>query len=256
MNKLIKKLFITIILAIFIITLYKTGEYKKQSVEKFDNFNPRHVFWTGGYDSTFRICELLIIHKLPVQPVYLSYNLDSKNTTDFWVRKNRNQEKEAMNKIRDILNKRFPFTRHLLYNTIIIANNIDYPDYDKAFLKLNLWPKKRKTHQYGHLGKASFLMKTYIDTGVLGIHNQTHFINFLTKNLYEEGNTYKIQLPITHPMHYLQFPLFKKSKKDLCDISKKHNFNDIIKLSWSCWFPEKGKPCKKCPMCIERFECN
>ena len=244
---------LVVLVSIIFIYLYRK---RLNIIEKYDNFNPRYVFWTGGYDSTFRICELLIIYKLPVQPVYLSYNLDSKNKSDFWVRKNRSQEKEAMEKIRNIINTRFPFTKHLLYETIDISDDIIYNSYDEAFLKLNLWPKKRKIHQYSHLGKVSFLMKTYIDTGVLGIHNQTNFVNFLEKHLVEIDNTYRLDLPTTHPLHYLQFPLFKKKKKNLCDISRKYNFNDIIKMSWSCWFPENGKPCKKCPMCIERFECN
>lgn len=242
-----------VLLAILFIYIYK----KRDNItEEYDNFNPRYVFWTGGYDSTFRICELLIIYKLPVQPVYLSYNLDSENKSDFWVRKNRKQEKEAMNKIRNIIITRFPFTKHLLYETINISDDIDYNSYDKAFLKLNLWPKKRKIHQYSHLGKVSFLMKTYIDTGVLGIHNQTNFVNFLNKHLVNTELTYRLDLPTSHPLHYLQFPLFNRTKKQLCDISRKHNFNDIIRMSWSCWFPENGKPCKKCPMCVERFECN
>ena len=33
---------------------------------------PVYVFWTGGYDSTFRICQLLIKEKVAVQPVYIS----------------------------------------------------------------------------------------------------------------------------------------------------------------------------------------
>lgn len=224
--------------------------------ENYENFIPHYVFWTGGYDSTFRICELLIINQVPVQPVYLAYNLDSASSDDFWVRKNRLQEKEAMDKIRTILNIRFPYTKNLLYDTLYIDKNIEYKDYDYAFLEMNLWPKKRKIHQYSHLGKVSYMMKTYIDSGVLGIHKQSNLVNFLDQNLEKIGNTYRLNVDRDHPLHFLQFPLINKTKKDLCDISKQYNFNDIIKLSWSCWFPNGGKPCKKCPMCIERFDCS
>ena len=31
-----------------------------------------HVFWTGGFDSTFRICQLLIDEKRKVQPIYVN----------------------------------------------------------------------------------------------------------------------------------------------------------------------------------------
>ena len=253
------KMFFCILLTIILLfTLYKygTGISNHVTAENFDILSPKYVFWTGGYDSTFRVCELLIIHKVPVQPIYLSYNLDSKHKSDIWVRKNRNEEKEAMVKIRNIIINRFPYTKNLLYKTIDINDNIEYEIYDDAFLKLNLWPKKRKIHQYSHMGKISFLMKTYIDTGVLGLHGHSNFVNFLNKKLRRNKTTYDLDVSIFHPLHYLQFPLIQKTKKDLCDISKQHNFNDIIKMSWSCWFPVDGKPCKKCPMCIERFECN
>ena len=28
-----------------------------------------YLFWTGGYDSTYRLCELLLIEKKKVQPI-------------------------------------------------------------------------------------------------------------------------------------------------------------------------------------------
>ena len=231
--------------------------------EKYINYtqlsdiDPEYVFWTGGYDSTFRICELLIMYKVPVQPIYISYNLDSAKKSDKWVRKNREEEKEAMEKIRTKLYSRFPYTQHLLHKTIDINNNIEYPEYDLNFNNLNLWPKKRKIHQYGHLGKITFLLKKHVDCGVLGIHQNSNFINFLKENLVKtDNNNMILDVNDDHPLYYMRFPLFNKTKKDLCTISKKYKFDDIIKISWSCWFPIDRKPCKRCPMCVERFTCN
>ena len=249
-------LHIIILILVILLALKYFLSKKNNPAESFSNYSPHYVFWTGGYDSTFRICELLVIHKVPVQPVYLDYNLDSANKTDFWVRKNRKQEYQAMNKVKQMLFQRFPYTKNLLNNTIIIKKNTQYQKYDQAFNSLNLWPKKRKIHQYGHLGKVSFLMKTYIDIGVLGIHNKKPFVKFISKNIEKEQYNYKLNINSQHPLHYLKFPLYKKTKKDLCDISKQYNFNDIIKVSWSCWFPKEGLPCGKCPMCRERFDCK
>ena len=100
-------------------------------------------------------------------------------------------------------------------------------------------------------------MKTYIDIGVLGIHQKKSFVKFLKKNLVKEEDNYSLNLSRQHPLHYLKFPLFNKTKKDLCAISKKHRFAKILKSSWSCWFPNKnGTECGRCPMCIERFNCK
>ena len=58
---------------------------------------------------------------------------------------------------------------------------------------------------------------------------------------------------INHPLGYLVFPLYGRTKEDLLKTSKKYKFDHILKITWSCWFPVDGKPCKKCPMCRERI---
>ena len=51
------------------------------------------------------------------------------------------------------------------------------------------------------------------------------------------------------------FPLINKSKKDLYQISKCLNFNDILEQSYSCLYPNSdGKPCGECNMCKERIK--
>ena len=44
-----------------------------------------------------------------------------------------------------------------------------------------------------------------------------------------------------------------RTKEELLDKSKIYDYDDILKLTWSCWFPKEGKPCAKCPMCKERI---
>ena len=54
------------------------------SQKPFDKYfsNPVYIFWTGGYDSTFRLCQLLIVERVMVQPVYISDPyLDNKKTS-------------------------------------------------------------------------------------------------------------------------------------------------------------------------------
>ena len=48
-------------------------------------------------------------------------------------------------------------------------------------------------------------------------------------------------------------PLMAYTKKDMHQIAKKHNFDDILQKTWSCWYPRNNKPCGRCVMCIERF---
>ena len=111
---------------------------------------------------------------------------------------------------------------------------------------------KRKKHQYLFLAKFAYYHKKFIDIGVLGIHRKSVFGQYLRNNLIERDNNLYIK-DINHPLGYLVFPLYGRTKEDLLKTSKKYKFNHILKITWSCWFPVKGKPCKKCPMCRERI---
>lgn len=249
-NKLISLIAILIIsfaLKFFVQRMYKS--------EGFSNNDTKYLFWTGGYDSTYRLCELTIVERQVVQPIYLLFNIDSKKNTDYWVRKNRTQELSTMKNILKLVHKSFPHTRELIKPPIIIEKDfIDY-DFDNKFKKLNLWPKKRNTHQYLFLAKFATQYKKFIDIGVLGIHQNSAFVDFLNKYTYKYNSTYKLSIKPTHPMYYLQFPLFNSTKKALCIKARLNKFDHILAITWSCWFPNDGQNCEKCPMCRERYHC-
>lgn len=232
------------------------------------------VYWTGGYDSTFRLCEMLIKEKKIVQPLYVSLSLDNdcideETCNKTWFRKNRKYEKKAMNTIRKMLNSMFPYTKETLLPTIYIDEEIDdstfNTNFEEMFYQDNLWPKKRKKHQYLFLSKFAYYHKQYIDIGVLGIHHKSKFTKFLKKNLKKENTTLKIKGKTvsrnnyiisdeTHFLHYLKFPIYNKTKDELYIIAERDGFHEILKYTWSCWFPNKetGNPCGNCPMCKER----
>lgn len=227
-----------------------------------------YLYWTGGYDSTFRLCEMLLNERKIVQPFYISLALDNdcqteESCTKVWVRRNRKEEKQAMLRIRRELGRIYPKAAVRLLPTIYIDTDIDDVSFNKAFdakfYEDNLWPGKRKKHQYLFLSKFAYYHKLPIDIGVLGIHEKSKFAQFLQVNLVPynsgplESKNYKIKQP-EHFMEYLRFPLFGRSKSDLLAKAKKYGYDNILKYTWSCWFPNKsGTPCGKCPMCKERI---
>jgi len=241
-----------------------------------------YVFWTGGYDSTFRVCEMLLDEDKIVQPIYVTFALDNdceieETCNKLWVRRNRKQEKKAMLIIRRAIQDLDPIAAERLLPTRFINQDIDDKEYttwfENQFYAANLWPKKRKKHQYLTLAKWTAYHKTFVDVGVLGIHNQTVFAKFLKDNLKQihyvrsngqnpvsgklappAGINYQIMVP-DHPLRYLRFPLWGRSKQSLLDRAKLRGYDNILKMTWSCWFPNatNGKPCGKCPMCRERI---
>ena len=240
-----------------------------------DPLEIHYLYWTGGFDSTFRLCEMLINEKKIVQPIYVAFILDNNCETEetcnkLWVRRNRTQEKRAMLEIRKQLNARFPATRKRLLPTIYIDKDIDDAEFNQAFESKfyanNLWPGKRKKHQYLFLSKYAYYHKIYIDIGVLGIHNKTALAEFLKLHLkpidqskqingkHVKITNYGVNIP-GHYLEYLRFPIFGRTKEKLLLKARTSGYEDILKKTWSCWFPNpaSGKPCGKCPMCRERI---
>ena len=238
---------ILLILILFLIkSIFKT-------TENFVNKDIKYIYWTGGYDSTYAICNSLIIGNKTVQPIYITYNLDNSSLKKFWVRRNRKQEINSMESIRKIINKKFPKLKKKLLPTWYVTKNIPNKNFTMWFDSENLFPNKRKVHQYEHLARFAYINNISIELGVLGIHETSKFVKFLYQNLIKTKNGDQI-IPFKHPLQKLCFPIFGKTKYQLLEIGKENKFDDILKLTWSCWFPTKeGKPCTRCPMCLERI---
>ena len=165
-----------------------------------------------------------------------------------------------MNKIFKKIKEKHPFTNKLLLplkeiNEPITDNQFNY-QFEQLFYSNNLWPKKRRKHQYLFLAKYAFYHKINIDIGVLGIHHKSKFAKFLEQNLVKkyEGAHFNYEIANKkHAISYLNFPLYGRTKEELLKKAKNNNYDDILTLTWSCWFPKNGKPCKICPMCKERI---
>ena len=239
---------------------HTTNHYPKNDI-----FNKKkeihYLYWTGGYDSTFRLCEMLIDEGKIVQPYYVTLILDNDCQTEescnkLWLRRNRKEEKEAIKKIVASIKSKFPHVAPNLMPVIYIDNPINNDSfnykYDLMFDKIDLWPKKRKRHQYLFLSKYPYYHKRNIDIGVLGIHEKSKFAKFLKTNLVKTADNFEIKNK-KHPLGYLRFPLYGRTKEDLLYKSQMSGYDDILKITWSCWFPKSGSPCGKCPMCKERI---
>jgi len=220
-----------------------------------------YLYWTGGYDSTFRLCEMLVDENKIVQPIYVALVLDNdcqseETCSKLWLRRNRNEEYAAMENVADKIKEKYPHLKERLLKTLIIDEHIKDDtfnfNFEKNFYGNNLWPKKRKTHQYLFLSKYATYHKKHIDIGVMGIHKKALLAKFLKKNLKKIEDNFVITIK-NHPLYYVRFPLYGRSKEDLLEKAQVNGYADILQLTWSCWFPKDGKPCTKCPMCKERI---
>ena len=204
---------------------------------------------------------MLIDEGKKVQPIYVALVLDNdcaseETCTKLWLRRNRKEEKLAMENIIKKIKEKYPHLKKNLLDLVVIDENINDDRFNYFFEKLfysnNLWPKKRKKHQYLFLSKYAYYHKKNIDIGVLGIHEKSKLAKFLNKNLVKTDDNYIVKKK-NHPLKYVNFPLYGRTKEQLLEKAKKNGYDDILQLTWSCWFPNNGKPCTKCPMCKERI---
>ena len=224
-----------------------------------------HVLWTGGYDSSFIVLQALIDENKIVQPIYISDLIDNepgKKTR----RNNKDQEYKAMNKIRNLFRKKFPEKADNLLD-IIDIKKIEL-DNDTKYHMEELKKKKsvrRSTCQYGAISQLSKDINKgrhgndiiYLEVGVVKEDYRTDkFKNIINNNI--DKKSLKISSNLNHNsvnlFRHCRFPLIDLTKKDILKISEEGNYSDILKYSWSCWYPKKdGSPCGRCIMCKERI---
>lgn len=217
-----------------------------------------YLFWTGGYDSTFRLCQILLVLDRPVQPIYIMCgNVDDK------IKSGRNNIQMELQKMRVIRDKIINDNPHLAIK-FMPTHYITSIQKDKSITKkFGLLHKQlgyfsRDINQYERMARYSSYHNYPIEVGLdkcgTGLDEAT--INFREG----KGTGCKIvdKLPITHQnldiFKNFRFPIAHLDKKGMKDIALRNNFYYILKESWSCWFPRTGGvPCGICNMCKERI---
>lgn len=220
-----------------------------------------NLFWTGGWDSTFRLLQLLLNEKKQVQPYYLKFPSQKTPGKNGIVRKSTIKEIETMDKIKEKLFKDYPFTKELLLPTIYVETDSIKPNRKITDAYHKIRSDKYIGGQYVKL--AGFANKYGIHDLELSIerigHSHEVIKPYITKSDYSSG-IYVIDADTaTEPVYTLyknfSFPLLKYSKSEMAEISKRENWTDFMKMTWFCHSPYFGKyPCGSCNPCISSYE--
>jgi hypothetical protein len=241
-----------IIISILLITIYCINSsiiMRNKSIYK-----PGYVklFWTGGYDSTFRLLQLVIIEKKYVNPIYLNFdNLDGPNHR----RQNINFELQTMQKI---INELINLGYGNQIAPLIIIKHINLsPDVKKSCkIMYDNGDLRRPVSQYSHMIQLSLDLNCIIEECA---EKSTHSTSY--KMLHDKlDNNKLLNLDLIRGTHLfvlrnIRFPIIDLTKKDMLVIAKLHKFDYILKWTKSCWWPNgDGSPCKKCLMCRTRKE--
>jgi tRNA(Ile)-lysidine synthase TilS/MesJ len=209
------------------------------------------ILWTGGWDSTFRLLQLLLDEHVLVQPVYLINR--GRRSTD--------KEIQVMKKIRKKLFKDFPFTANLLLPTEFVKFKEIKPDakINRAFK--SILEKKFFGEQYEWL--ARYCQQNKIDNIELCIHRDDKAHQIIAEMVKKQpfGNwrvnpgkdwqeTDEYQL-----FKYFSLPILDISKKQMQKIAKQKGWTEIMDMTWFCHTPKAGDtPCGRCNPCLYAIE--
>ena len=226
---------------------------------KFDEPDIVPLFWTGGIASTFRICYHLFVERRRVRPIYISVS----NADD---RKSIYLELETMNKIREKIYKQFPQWKEMLLDTHSIG--LGSPDSNTVKTLKELLGKDTPK-LYAMFANISEAMNPKRPVELV-IPFQSPLQKF-RRHLHQYCKRYrKCEYPGESSKNYLFRKLFGKivfilldecyTKEKMMEIAEEHNFKDILKLTWSCWYPKRASneermatvPCGKCTQCNQR----
>lgn len=208
-------------------------------------FKIKKILWTGGWDSTFRVLDLVLNKKMEVQPYYI-YDQGRKSAP---------MELKTMSNIKDLVRD---------IDNAAAKRILDLITIDKHNI-----PKNAKiTESYktlvtiSHLGGQYDWLARYCESNdISGLELCVHkgdteevFLKDDVRLVQENGDSYYelVEIPSQEEIKifsYYRFPLLGMTKVDMGNKAKENGFDHIMEATWFCHNPYKGKPCGMCNPC-------
>jgi hypothetical protein len=199
--------------------------------------------WTGGWDSTFRLLQLLLVEQQDVQPYYVIDRLTHRPAVP--------AERHAMREIRELLARRHPQEAGRLLAAIECPFESIAPDpqitrHFEASLRSGFIGG-----QYEWL--ARFCLQQGIEDMELAIHRDDKARELLAGLV----DTTRVRLDRRFAgdsryelFRFFRFPLFDVTKLQMRDAARRHGLGEFMALTWFCHRPIGGQPCGVCNPCI------
>lgn len=217
------------------------------------NTGPVRLLWSGGWDSSFRLLQSLLIRRRKVQPYYV-IDTDRLST---------GAEIRAMDNIKTQLFGEHPEIQELLLPTQFRDVLDIAKDHEITEALSTIRRHSRLGVQYDWLarfarefGSAGMeLCITCWDTvphKLLAPHVRE--IIMQGEPTYVIGDDVRGTAEYTL-FKYFTFPLFHVTKMDLQRFSAEAGFGDLMELTWFCHHPRPdGAPCGTCNPCLYAVE--
>lgn len=212
------------------------------------------LLWTGGWDSTFRMLDLILIKQKPVQPYYL---IDAQ-------RRSLGTEILAMNTIKRRLDIKHPDLSHRLRPTVfrdvhdIPPNHEIHESYQRICAQNHIGIQYEWGARFAQTEGLSKLELSLIGAG--------HMFQFFGPYLYRQDVEDDVVCEIDRKHHGTdiyrvfkdyRFPLIFMTKQEMHTKAKQHGFEEFMLLTCFCHTPRSdGRPCGVCIPCGIVIECG
>lgn len=211
-----------------------------------------HLFWTGGWDSTFQLLQLLLRHRVPVVPHYLEDATRASTRTEL----------RTMHAIGDHLRRTFPHTDGLLRPAQVAAVRDVRPDPDIAAALREVRTRSYIGDQYAWL--PAFCRQHDIVGMELGVHVDDKVQALLRPMAAEFTHVGGYRSVRVDPMHAgtaeftlfgsFGFPLFHLDKVAMDQHAHAEGWDAVMDMTWFCHRPVRGSPCGVCAPCVYTIE--
>lgn len=182
------------------------------------------LFWTGGWDSTFRLLQLLFIEKRTAEPYYL---IDEE-------RGSCEIEMETMNRIREKILELYPEAgSNLKPVRFFHFNNIEVDQEIRT-----AWRTIRNDRHLGqqYIWLASFCKQNQISNIEISIEKRESEKE-VRPRLDEILSSEPLNEPYSTIFRYFSFPLLDVSKSEMIRMAGENGWEDILGLTWFCHHP-------------------
>jgi len=181
------------------------------------------LLWTGGWDSTFRLLQLLFNEKRSVQAHYI---MRSEQCSGI--------EIDTMANIRRFLHRNHPESRTLL-KPMVIEDVYSIKSNQKINATYEKVSKEKKVNkQYEILARYCEQKNiSGVELSVIAIEK-----DIIDSDLFEP----------------FSFPLLNVTKKDMLLKAKEKGWMEIMEMTSFCRKPKKGRPCGLCGPCTDVIE--
>jgi len=182
-----------------------------------------HLFWTGGWDSTFRLLQLLFEEGRKVQPHYIIRDEQCTGT-----------EIDTMAKIRRYISRNHPEFRTelepILFQDVFgIKSNKEITGLHKTLCK-----EKKVNNQYEILARyCSQKGISEVDLSIIAIEKE-----IIDSDLFKP----------------FSFPLLRMTKKEMLLKAKENGWMEMMEMTSFCRRPKNGRPCGLCGPCTDAIE--